>query len=283
MGAILSAGSLVALFDSDATTPAEPAAAKLATSALTALPNKTRVNSLPQVERQSSSDLNFNELQSRLTVALTNAARLHSYTTVLEIQEEVNDTLRPAATVDVKIRREPFSVYMRWQDNGQEALYVHGANDNCLVVKPRSGLAIFKKVWRLDPNSRLAKQTCRYPITDSGLERLALRVQEFYGTRTDWPASITCTSSVHSVDSSDVTAFEVVFRNPEISPVYSRCRYCFDQSSGLLVALENFGWSDINAEPRLLERYVYRSINTEANLTESDFDTDNPTYAFASR
>ena len=52
-------------------------------------------------------------------------------------RERIDGTLQPAESMFVKIRHEPFSVYTYFKapDNmkGQEALYVDGKNDGCLL------------------------------------------------------------------------------------------------------------------------------------------------------
>ena len=217
-----------------------------------------------------------------LVVARSRAAELTCYTAVLEMQEEVDNTLRPLDRIQIKVRREPFSVYMRWNDTEQEVLFADGRNDNRLLVKPTKGLAVFKRLWRLDPNCRMAKQNCRYPITTSGLENLVTRIQEFYAVRDDWSAVAACSVSDATVAECDVRAYEIRFQNKEISSEYLGSRFCFDKATGLLISVDNFGWSD-TGEPRLIEHYVYHSINRANALQDEDFAETNSEYGFVAR
>jgi len=222
----------------------------------------------------------FKQLHLDLAKARLNAAELAGYSAVLEIQEERDEQLKPSDRVLVKIRHQPFSVYLRWNESGQEVIFVDGKNDNRLLVKPTSALAALKRVWRLDPESRLAKQSCKYAITSSGIEKLTARVQEFYATHDRWLSAVQCRQCTDTVAHVAVKRYDVRFTNKEVSPEFCGGRYCFEVSTGLLIAVENFGWSD-TPDDRLLERYIYHAINREVKLIDADFDQANPNYEFA--
>ncbi|MBC7967183.1 MAG: DUF1571 domain-containing protein [Fuerstia sp.] len=230
---------------------------------------------------EDSTDV-FNAMRADLANAQAKASALTSYTAIMEMQEEVNGNLRPLDLIQIKIRQQPFSVYMRWSESHQEALFVDGQNDNRLLVKPTKGLAGLKRLWRLDPNCRMAKQSCRYPITDSGIEKLVSRIQDFYATRDDWASVVKCSVSDATVAKSPVTAYEIRYRDVDASPDYEGSRFCFDKSTELLIAVDNFGWSDAQ-EPRLIERYVYHTINQDIPLQDNDFAEANPDYQFVAR
>lgn len=222
------------------------------------------------------------QLLADIAAARSSAAELSSYTAVLEMQEEVDNTLRPLDRIQIKVRREPFSVYMHWDDTGQEVLFADGHNNNRLLVKPTKGLAVLKRLWRLEPNCRMAKQSCRYPITASGIENLAARIQEFYAVRDDWSVVAACSISDATVAESEVRAYEIRFQNKEVSSEYLGSRFCFDKATGLLISVDNYGWSD-TGQPRLIEHYVYHSINSAKDLQDEDFVETNSEYGFVAR
>jgi len=201
---------------------------------------------------------------------------------MMEMQEEVNGHLKPLSTIKFKLRKQPFSVYMRWEGNGQEALFVNGQNADRLLAKPANGLAAIKRLWRLDPESRMAKQGCRYPITASGLENLVNRVHAFYSERDDWTSAVTCCASQTAEAGSEFSIYEMRFLNRECSPMYSKSRLSFEVSSGLLLRVQNYGWTQEPA-PRLLEHYIFRSVDPSAELGDHDFDEKNSEYEFVAR
>ncbi|MFO1019440.1 MAG: DUF1571 domain-containing protein [Planctomycetales bacterium] len=223
----------------------------------------------------------FLEFQKRLNEAEAAVTKISGYTAILEKQEEVNGELNDADQIDVKIRHKPFSVYMRWHDDGQEVLYVEGENDNRLLAKPTKGFAAMsKKTWRLDPESKQATRNCRYPITTLGIENLLERVKEFYHSHVDAKDGIKCRVSETDLTGTIVRVYEVRFANPDVSPDYCHSRYYFEKKTGLLVGLENYCW-DKEAESPLVEKYIYRKVNTQVHLNDSDFDESNPKYAFS--
>ena len=70
------------------------------------------------LERDKSSAA-MNELLEDLATSRSKAASLGSYTAVLEMQEERNGRLTDPKIVDIKFRRNPFSVYLHWRSNSQ--------------------------------------------------------------------------------------------------------------------------------------------------------------------
>lgn len=223
----------------------------------------------------------FQDLMEQLEAARSAAAAMPGYTALLEMQEEVGGDLRPVDRIEFKTRREPFSVYMRWTDSEQEALYVDGENDNRLIVKPTKGLAAFRRVWRLDPDSRMAKQTCRYAITDAGIEKLVIRIQSFYAER-NLVGVAEFSKEQSTVSQNSVIIFEVTFPDAATVPEYSSSRFCFDEDTNLLIAVDNYGWSG-DGEPRLIEHYFYDQIEALTEPTENVFDEGNPEYRFVAR
>jgi hypothetical protein len=224
----------------------------------------------------------FINMRAALATAKLRARELKSYTAILEMQEEVNGNLREMDSIQIKLRQEPFSVYMRWHDNGQEALFVRGQNGDRLLAKPTNGLAALKRLWRLDPDSRMAKQSCRYPITESGIENLVNRVHAFYAARDDWSSAVNCSVSRSSEADRIVTKYCLQFRDKSVSPEYLESRLSFDHATGLLIDVQNLGWTD-DESPRIVEHYAYRAIDQSATLTDSDFDVKNSEYEFVAR
>lgn len=224
----------------------------------------------------------FADMRAALSVAKQKANELESYTAMMEMQEEVNGQLKPLSNIRFKLRRQPFSVYMRWESNGQEALFVDGQNAGRLLAKPANGLAAIKRLWRLDPESRMAKQGCRYPITASGLENLVNRVHDFYSEHDDWTTAVTCRASQTAEAESEFSIYEMQFKSRTLSPVYSTSRLSFEIHTGLLLRVQNYGWTE-EPTPRLLEHYVFRSVDPSAELGNEDFDEKNSEYEFVAR
>lgn len=251
---------------------------------LQALPEKdvSQPIVLPVAGAVSDTTEAFISMRAALATAKLRAGKLTSYTATLEMQEEVNGNLRAMDSIQIKLRQQPFSVYMKWSENGQEALFVRGRNDDRLLAKPTNGLAAMKRLWRLDPESRMAKQSCRYAITESGIENLVNRCDDFYAARDDWSSVANCSVSKSSETGHVVTEYCMQFRNKNVSPEYLKSQLSFDEETGLLIVVQNFGWTD-DESPRIVEHYAYRAIDQSAALSDSDFDEKNSTYEFVAR
>ena len=224
-------------------------------------------------------DDNFRQLKNHLQSAWEAAASMPGYSAILDMQEEVSGTLRPVDRIEFKTRREPFSIYMRWNDSAQEALYVHGENDNRLIVKPTKGLAAIRRVWRLEPDCRMAKQNCRYPITDAGLENLVIRIQAFYSQRDDWSKLASFDLEQARIADRDVTIINVTFTDEASVPEYGSSKFCFDTQSKLLTTVDNYGWAS-DGQRRLIEHYAYEQIVETSTPSDVDFSEENPAYRF---
>ncbi len=224
-------------------------------------------------------DGSFRQLLSHLKAARDAVSSMPGYSAILDMQEEVSGTLRPVDRIEFKTRREPFSVYMRWNDSAQEALYVDGENDNRLLVKPTKGLALIRRVWRLEPDCRMAKQNCRYAITDAGIENLAVRILEFYGQREDWSTLATFDLGQSTIVGREVATVNITFKDESSVPEYSNSRLCFDVQSRLLTAVDNYGWST-DGQRRLIEHYRYEQIVEIPSPSDVEFSAENPAYRF---
>jgi len=125
----------------------------------------------------------------------------------------------------------------------------------------------------------MAKQNCRYPITNAGIENLVIRIQEFYGQRDDWSTLATFDLEQSTIANRDVTIVNVTFIDEASVPEYSSSKFSFDVQSKLLTAVDNYGWT---TEPlrRLIEHYGYEQIVEISTPGDVDFSAENPAYRF---
>lgn len=79
-----------------------------------------------------------------------------------------------------------------------------------------------------------------------------------------------------------VTKYFVQFQDKSVSPEYLESRLSFDHATGLLIDVQNLGWTD-DESPRIVEHYAYRAIDQSATLDDSDFDEKNSEYEFVAR
>ncbi|WP_437206927.1 DUF1571 domain-containing protein [Planctomicrobium sp. SH664] len=254
----------------------------------TSLPVETiaRYRPAPTADETSSarpvedSQQGLQELIHRLEKCLTACQSLHCYTATLEQQVRIKGTLRDVEMVSLKVRRSPFSVYMQWQEDGQEVLYVEGQNDNRLLARPTRGLVSLRGVWKLRPDSPQAMKSSRYPVTKLGIEKLTEEILQFYQARHFSPEELRIEQSPHQQGKSACQKFVVTFKSSEVAREYSRSQLTFCNDSNLLIALENEGWSDKGRPNGLLEKYLYHDLKS-GEVEDHEFESSNPAYHFA--
>ena len=114
--------------------------------------------------------------------------RVRDYTCRLYRRERIGGRLRPVESMDAKVRHEvavggrvtkPMSIYLRFRGprtiRGREVLYVRGRNEGKMIVA-KGGRGVLSSVTlNLDPSGPTAMSENRYPITEFGVQNLAMR------------------------------------------------------------------------------------------------------------
>ena len=81
---------------------------------------------------------------------------VQDYTCLLVKRERTNGRLPPENVMEMKVRTQPFSVYLRWlqprTEAGQEVCYVAGRNNGKMRVHPKGMLGSVAGFISLDPN-----------------------------------------------------------------------------------------------------------------------------------
>jgi len=232
------------------------------------------------VVASSVAPASVSKLMVHLTRSLEAIEKIPAYTAILEQRVQKRGRVLDTDFIDLKLRRSPFSVYLKWHDDAQEVVYVEGLNDGRLLAHPTKGFASLRPIWRLRPNSSQAMKESRYPLTEVGIEKLTRMALEFYRTETTTQTDIVCVETPVLAEGRPAIAFQVFFSNEQISPQYATSCLTFDNESGLLVSLETHGW-DVDGKPGLLlELYRYHRITPNPELADEDFSEMNPAYGF---
>jgi hypothetical protein len=95
-----------------------------------------------------------------------------AYRCTLVKRERLDGKLQREEVTAIAFRERPFSVLMEWKEGArlaQRVLYVKGANDDMLLVKP-TGLASLIGVVQRDPDGPDARKSGRYPLTEFGIK-----------------------------------------------------------------------------------------------------------------
>ncbi len=211
---------------------------------------------------------------------------IKDFTFTLIKQESVNGKMYDPCAFDMKIRNEPFSVYLKYRQPvkkaGTEAIFVKGQNKDKIQAKGVGALAIIGTT-SLSPDSRFAMEGNKYPITEVGITRLVdlfIEVGEndilnnyectvqYYENAKVGPRTCTCIQVIHPKPTPGKFPFHIA-------------KIFIDDELQLPIRYESYDWPKSEGEePMLLEAYIYSDLKINVGLTDIDFDTKNPTYRF---
>lgn len=206
------------------------------------------------------------------------------YSCVFIKRERVNGKLTDYNHIYMKLRHEPFSVYMKFLKpsgvEGREVIYVAGKNDGKMLAHS-TGLQKLVGTLSLDPNGPYAMDGNAYPITAAGFKNLLERmlpaaerdgkqareieVQILTGAKVDG-RPCTCAQVIRNV------------RRPETLYI-SRCYY--DDELKQPVRTELYDWpTRAGGQPELVGEYTYTQLKFNLGFTDYDFDVKNKHYDF---
>jgi len=211
---------------------------------------------------------------------------IKDYTFTLIKQESINGKKYDPCIFDMKIRSEPFSVYLKYRvpekKAGTEAIFVKGKNNDKILAK---GIGILAAIGTtsLAPNNRFAMDGNKYPITEVGIARLVDLLIEV--GENDILNNYECQVKYYEnvmVGKRVCTVIEVVHPKPTPGKFpFHIAKIYIDDELQLPIQYVSFDWpKSEKEEPQLLEGYIYSDLKINTGLTDIDFDTKNPDYRF---
>jgi len=219
---------------------------------------------------------------------------IQDYTCTLVKRERINGRLRDHEYLFLKLRHEvvkegrvvaPFAIYLRYLAPAEvakrEVLYVHGKYNGTLIVR-RGGRRFAHTTVAVDPNSEVAKQQSRYPITELGVKNLVKRLLEVGEEELGYDEPCDVRYFANSTINGR-TCDAVEFRHPVRRDEYRFhiARVFIDHQHQLPIRYESYDWpEEEGGEPRLLEEYTYLDLKINVGLTDWDFDHRNEDYLF---
>jgi hypothetical protein len=217
------------------------------------------------------------ELITRLDSAREFLQATRRYAATFTQQVHKDGRLLDPEEIEIKVQHEPFAVFMEWDKDGQQALYVEGENDNKLLVHPTRGFGRLRKVWVLDPDSGLAMRGSRRPVTEIGLLNL---VDLLLGFHREHLLCSQCVAQPADVGEAGSTQYTLTFNGPHENPYYARTDLWLCNERHVPLRIENYFWTDENRVGPLLESYHYTDICVDECVADADFDRNNEDYRF---
>ena len=201
---------------------------------------------------------------------------------VLNEQEEMLMKVQTRLRGDTE--EAPLRVYMKFTEpeskRGREVIWGEDLNDGKLCVH-EVGLLGLKRL-NLLPDSFLAMQGQRYPITSVGMVRLLESLVERGKRDLDNPNISITNQPDLKFDDRVAELIQISCSEPRGGEDdFSLAEIVIDRENQLLLMYRSFGWPENEGgDPPLLESYAYHDVQVNVGLTDEDFSPDNPEYKF---
>ncbi|HQU41509.1 MAG: hypothetical protein B7Z73_00170 [Planctomycetia bacterium 21-64-5] len=209
---------------------------------------------------------------------------VQDYSAKMVKRERIDGTLSDYEYMFVKVRHEPFSVYVSFigpaRVKGQEALFVQGRNEGNLLGHANGMRKIFGTV-SLKPDSMLAMAGNRYPITEMGIKRLTERLIEVGEHDAQFGECEVQAFPNTKINGRECVCLQVLHPVPRKEFLFHKAKIYVDSQHNVPVRYEAYDWPrEAGGEPLLLEEYTYLDLKLNNGFTDRDFDASNPDYQF---
>lgn len=213
-------------------------------------------------------------------------AAVPDYTAQMYKQERVAGVLSEGQQIELKVRHEPFSVYMKWLsgDRGRQLIYVAGLNDGHLLVQPGGIKGRLTGVLALEPTGSMAMSESRHPVTKIGLLELAKTVAGYQRVDLEKQTGFRCQLlDGQEFEGRPCYLFACEYDSEKANADYRKSVMFIDKELSIPVCVKNYCWGrDVNPESideeTLVEFYAYSDIQLGRELTAGDFDQHNSDY-----
>jgi hypothetical protein len=212
-------------------------------------------------------------------------ANVKDYSCTMVKRERVDGKLGEHQYIFLKVRHEPFSVYLYFlapdDVKGQEVIYVSGHNDGNMLAHAGSGVRAMVGTVSLKPDGALAMQGNRYAVTEIGVENLAKRLVEVAQHDKQFGECEVNFYPNAKVNGRICTCVQVVHPVPRRNFRFHLARVFIDDELLIPVRYEAYDWPhEEGGQPVLMEEYTYMNVKVNNGFTDADFDPKNAAYKF---
>ena len=197
-------------------------------------------------------------------------------------KREVVGTSTVSHEMRIKIRHDPFSVYLYFEKphKGREVLYVKGQNNGKLIAH-EAGLFAIAGSMELAPTDALAMNENRYPITMAGIVNIVNEVIKTWEDEAKYQGTEVKYYKDAKLGEMNCRVIESVHPKPFRQFKNHKIRLWVDSETGYPVRVQTFGFPKrAGKKPPILEDYTFSNLKTDVRLTDADFDRNNKKYSF---
>ncbi len=210
--------------------------------------------------------------------------RIKDYTATLRKHERINGILGPEQTLAMKVRNDPFAIYLKFlaPKAGKEVVFAEGHHENKVVA--HSGDWTRRLIPRLAVplDSPLALADSRHPVNEAGLLALARKLLMY--RRMDVGDSLAETVIDRTTDPDGKPALRSVHvhSDPNAGRPFVRVEILYEPATQYPIRIDSYDWAAPGhvGPLDLAESFYYTDIKLNAALTGADFDINNPAYEF---
>ncbi len=219
-----------------------------------------------------------------LTRVQSKLDRVGGYTSLFRKQERVKGKLLDPQLMEMKTRRSPFAIYLKFREPtpGKEVVFAEGHHGNKVIAHNSDWTRRLVPRLAVAPDHPLAMADNRHPITDAGLFNLVNRLVNFRRLDLRDSAASTILDRVRTADGKE--RLRSVHTHPVQRPErpFARVEVYYDPVSFLPTEIVSYDWPapGETGPLKLAERYAYEDVTLDAPLSAMDFDPANPNYAF---
>jgi hypothetical protein len=201
---------------------------------------------------------------------------VRDYSCTLVKRERVDGELTEHQHIFLKVRHEPFSVYMNFLKpfQGREVVYVDGQNNNKLIVLEAGWKRVAGKL-PLDPNGARAMNGQKHPITKVGIRNLTAELIRSMEADTKY-AECEVTTKDEKIGDRPATMVQVIHPIPRQNFDTHISRVFFDNELGIPIHYDSYLWPrQPGGQPPLEASFTYTNLKVNNGFTARDFDAYN--------
>ena len=253
-----------------------------------------------QSEGANSANQQYLAAQSRLALMISmlmlekgcqKLEHIPDYTAKFFKQERIDGSLGDGQLMNLKIRHEPYSIYMLWLngDKGRELLYVDGHNEGKMIVHAGGWKARLLPALKLDPTGSLAMSESRHPVMKAGLLEFTRTILNYRRDDLSIRKQVRCCMLENAeFEGRPCYCFIAEYGDQQESEEYRKSVCYIDKELSLPICVKNFGWPEEDSElageeldeATMTEFYTYTDIKIDQQLADADFDQTNSAYKF---
>jgi len=184
--------------------------------------------------------------------------------------------------MELKLREEPFSVYLKFlqPSSGREVIYVKGKNKGQLQVH-EVGFASLAGTLSLDPEGSLAMDGNRYPVSKIGMRNMLIKLVDTWVAERQLSGMTVNIFPNARIGDLSCKAIEISHQTHHATARFQLTRLFLDAEKGWPVRVQayNFPGKRDKGSP-LAEDYMYADIKPNNGFLDIDFSIKNPKYQF---